>query len=181
MDELKKLYTIGNVGGLRLTATPAVLIWVVVLWLVLAAVGVLALDLPVGAAFVGGFVAALLHQLAELLHQFGHAWMAANTGYPMIGVRFWFLLGASVYPKDEGDLPRSVHIRRALGGIPASIMAGGFAAMLAILLLAAGAGPVVWWVVSFFAVDNVVVFGLGSLLPLGFTDGSTILRNLTKN
>jgi hypothetical protein len=37
-------------------------------------------------------------------------------------------------------------------------------------------GGVVWAVLMFFTFDNLIVFTFGSLLPLGFTDGSTLLH-----
>jgi len=42
------------------------------------------------------------------------------------------------------------------------------------LLLPAGNG-LFYALVWFLAIDNFFVLGLGALLPLGFTDGSTIL------
>lgn len=93
----------------------------------------------------------------------------------MMGIRFgsFGLLAASQYPLDEPELPAVIHIRRALGGpigsLIASLLAGGIA------LLLRNTGGVPWWVTLFFFLDNFVVFTLGSLLPLGFTDGSTLL------
>ncbi|MBW7885798.1 MAG: hypothetical protein H3C34_24840, partial [Caldilineaceae bacterium] len=43
-------------------------------------------------------------------------------------------------------------------------------------LVLSGSGGVGWWLLVFLAVDNLVVLGLGAFLPLGFTDGSTILN-----
>jgi hypothetical protein len=37
------------------------------------------------------------------------------------------------------------------------------------------AGGVAFYVAAFFALDNLLVFTLGAFLPLGFTDGSTLL------
>jgi hypothetical protein len=36
------------------------------------------------------------------------------------------------------------------------------------------------WVLPLFSLDNLFFFTLGALLPLGFTDGSTILRWMGK-
>ena len=48
-------------------------------------------------------------------------------------------------------------------------MAGGIALALR------DAGGVAWWVAVFFFLDNLLVMTLGAFLPLGFTDGDTLL------
>ena len=64
--------------------------------------------------------------------QLGHARAAEQVGYPMEGVHLWGVLGTSVYPTDEPELPAEVHVERALGGPKASavlaVAAGGVAA-----------------------------------------------------
>ena len=92
----------------------------------------------------------------------------------MTGMRFWLVLAASLYPPDEPELPPATHIRRALGGIPMSAVAALIGAALAVVTQPLGG--VVWAVIVFFALDNLIVFTFGSLLPLGFTDGSTLLH-----
>ena len=86
------------------------------------------------------------HWFAGLVHHLGHAWAARRTGFPMSGIHCRLFLCASRYPRHEPMLPANVHIRRALGG------------PLFSFLLA------------------VVVGALTALLPLGFTDGSTLLK-----
>ena len=123
---------------------------------------------------VGGLIATLMHLTATLWHQLGHAIAARRTGHPMMGVRLWLLLGASVYPHDEGDLPAAVHIQRALGGpianLVLTILVGGVA------LILDPSNGVAWWLFVFWFLDNSLIFTLGALLPLGFNDGSTILH-----
>jgi hypothetical protein len=34
----------------------------------------------------------------------------------------------------------------------------------------------IYWLVVFAALENLFIYGLGALLPLGFTDGSTLLK-----
>jgi hypothetical protein len=46
---------------------------------------------------------------------------------------------------------------------------------LVVTLLLRSLGSALWWVGVFFFLDNLIVFTLGALLPLGFTDGSTLL------
>jgi hypothetical protein len=91
----------------------------------------------------------------------------------MRGVRFWGLLSASVYP-DEPPLPAAIHIRRALGGPAASGLLGLLVGGVTLLLWAGGG--VLAGLALFFCLENLLVFCLGSLLPLGFNDGSTLLE-----
>ena len=95
----------------------------------------------------------------------------------MVGIRLWLLLTSSIYPSDEPHLPRSVHTRRALGGPIASLLVGALSSLL-LLLIPTGTGP--WWLALFFCLDNLLVLGLGAFLPLGFTDGSTLLKLYSK-
>lgn len=129
---------------------------------------------------VGGSVAATaIHYLSELWHQFGHARAAQASGFPMQGVTFVGPLGRSDYPRAEGLLPAETHIQRALGGPLFSFL----------LALAAGALTAGWtalpfrpagglplFLAFFTFLDNLLVYTLGALLPLGFTDGSTLLN-----
>jgi hypothetical protein len=128
----------------------------------------------VGTAVLTAFLATLLHFFGEFWHQLGHAWAARRAGWPMSGVMFVWVLAASLYPRDEPELPARTHIRRALGGPAASF------------LMTVVMGWVVWGVrpyttptdnlLLFFFLDNLLVFTLGAFLPLGFTDGSTLLH-----
>jgi hypothetical protein len=165
---------IGRVAGLRLTADWSAILGSVLLWILLSGIGVFRLGLSPAAAILGSLIAVSLHWGSDIVHQLGHARAAGATGHPMIGIRLWGVLSASVYPSDEGSLPPSVHIRRALGGAPASLLLAVIAAGIALALHPLGG--VYWWVALFFFLDNLLVLGLGSLLPLGFTDGSTLLH-----
>ena len=142
--------------------------------MLLSGIGTLGLGVPPAVAIAAGLVSVLLHWGSDIVHQLGHAWAARTAGHPMAGIRLWGLLSASIYPSDEGSLPASVHIRRALGGAPASLLLTVIAAAVALALRPLGG--VYWWVALFFFLDNLLVFTLGSLLPLGFTDGSTLLH-----
>jgi hypothetical protein len=147
------------------------------LWAVLSVVGMWLLGMTVGKAILGGLIGVGLHVLGGLLHQMGHAWAARRTGHPMTGIRLWSVLEASVYPPDEPALPPSVHIRRALGGPEGSLVVSVVAGFIALAVLLAGReGGLLWWLAVFFFLDNLLVFTIGSLLPLGFTDGSTIMH-----
>ena len=165
--------TLFTAAGLRITVHPTSFVAVPILALILALAGLLLIPLPLVEAIIFGILAALLHVIGEMLHQYGHSIAARMTGYPMIGIRLWMVLGTSIYPKDEGDLPAAVHIRRAIGG---PIFSALLAAVTFIVALVIGRnGGLLWWLVLFFALDNLLVFTLGAMLPLGFTDGSTLL------
>ena len=167
-------YKLGRLAGLSLSARPSAVAGTIVLWAILVAIGAGPLGLLVGTAIVAGLAAVALHWASELLHQLGHAWAARRVGYPMFGVRAWGVLSASVYPPDEPALPGRIHIRRALGGPFASLLVTLVAGTLALALRPLGGA--IWWLALFCCLENLLVFTLGSLLPLGFNDGSTLLR-----
>jgi hypothetical protein len=170
MPDLK----LGKSGDLDLSAAPSAVICAVLMVVVLAAVGLAVLKLSLIESLVGGLTATVLHYHAELFHQQGHARAAREAGYPMLGVRFWTIFGASIYPPDEPELPAEVHIQRALGGPISSAIMTMVVGLLA--FFSREAGGVIWYVFVFDWLDNLLVFTLGSFLPLGFTDGSTLLR-----
>jgi hypothetical protein len=165
---------LGKSGDLDLSAGPSAVICAVLMVIVLAAVGLALLKLSILESVIGGITATVLHYHAELFHQQGHARAARNAGYPMTGVRLWLIFGQSVYPPDEPDLPAEVHIQRALGGPLSSAIMTMVVGVLA--LFSRDAGGVVWYVFLFIWLDNLLIFTLGSFLPIGFTDGSTLLH-----
>jgi hypothetical protein len=171
---MNKSISLGTLFGLRLSTLPNAIWATGILWAVLAGAGFGLLHLTPFEAVVGGLLAALLHWVGEIWHQLGHAWAARWVGYPMQGVELWWIFGRSLYPSDEPRLPARVHIRRALGGAPASLVLTLIVG--AILLGGREMHGVVYGLVGFFFWENLLVFTLGAFLPLGFTDGSTLLR-----
>ena len=170
MTETRQLF---QLGGLTFTMRPSALLGALVLVIVLSGLGVGLRSISTIEAILFGVLATLLHFLSEIIHQFGHAIAARRTGYPMIGVELWLIFGASVYPEDEPELPANVHIRRALGGPIISIIVSILAGVL--ILLLQGTSGLLWWLVLWVFVINLLVFGFGAFVPLGFTDGSTLL------
>ena len=165
---------IGRVAGLEVTATPLAAVGTVGMTLAFAAVGRLVFKRPMARALAGGFTLAMLHWGAEVWHNAGHNAAAKTTGYPMTGTRLGFLavLGQSLYPEDEPELPPSVHIRRALGGPVGSAALSVIAAFVALVTAPFSLG----WVTLVFFLDNLFVFTLGAWVPLGFNDVSTVNR-----
>jgi Zn-dependent protease len=166
--------SLGTIAGLRLSAGPSALVGTLLLWSILAGVGIAALRLPIATAVAAGLAAVALHWASDIAHQLGHAFAARRTGYPPRGIRLWWVLSTILYPRDEPPLPASIHIRRALGGPITSLLVSPVLGAVALALRPLGG--IAWWLALFAALDNFLVFALGALLPLGFTDGSTLLR-----
>lgn len=165
---------IGRVAGIELSAGPSALVGSLLLWAGAAAFARFTLGHSVAAALVAGVLVVALHWLADLVHQFSHAYAAWRVGYPMRGIRLWWVLSTSLYPEDEPALPPIVHVRRAMGGPTGSAILTAVAGLL--LLALHGLAGDLWWVLAVFFLDNLLVLTLGAFLPLGFTDGSTLLR-----
>ena len=166
---------LGRLAGLEIQAQPSALVSFTLLWAVLSVLGAFLLHLLPLSALFGGFAGAVLHYASELWHNLGHAAAAQRSGHPMTGVVFWGLLAASRYPANEGVLPAKVHIQRALGGPIISAILAVLVGLFYLIRSDAGSHLGGWLTLFLFA-DNLLIFTLGSLLPLGFTDGSTLLR-----
>lgn len=169
-----KTIQLGKIMGTFISAKMPAIISSLILWLVLGAAGYYLFDLSAAAAVGGGLAGTALHWLSDLLHQLGHVRAARRTGWPMQRLHFhWFLI-ASFYPRNEPELPAAIHVRRALGGIPVSLLLSLVGLLLMLVLRTTGGLPLI--LSQFFFWENLLVFGLGALLPLGFTDGSTLLK-----
>ena len=165
-------FALGRIAGLKLSARPSAIFGSVLLWALFSVLG-WALFASAATALSFGLLCATLHWLSNLVHHLGHARAARSTGYPMSGVRLWFIFGQSLYPADEPPLPGRTHIRRAMGGPSASILLGCLAGALALLIRPAG--DLAFWALIVLMLDNWLLLGFGAFLPLGFTDGSTLL------
>jgi hypothetical protein len=168
----QKLIELGTLFGLRLTAKPSVLGGTALVWALGMAVTALVFGVGWGGALIVGLGVAIVHWLSEFTHQLGHAWAARRVGQPMIGIRFWGLLSTSIYPRDEGDLPAGVHIRRALGGPFFSLLLSLIGGLL--LILAPAPAPAWRSLLWFFFLENFVILTLQVFVPLGFNDGGTL-------
>jgi len=164
---------VGKIKGLEIRFTPSAVVTAV-----LAAGGIILILLKVlkwqpWKAVAGGVATVAIHYKSEFWHQFGHAAAAEQTGFPMKGMTFVGPLAFSDYPDNEGLLPAETHIQRALGGPIFSLLLTLASGLLVLLLRPFGGLPLALVVFTFL--DNLFVFTIGALLPLGFTDGSTIL------
>ena len=178
MDNERKL---GTIVGLKLSIVPSFFVGTILLWVILSVVSVVVLDLPILQAALWGLVAALLYWVIDIVHHLGHAYAARRTGYPMVGIRLGtrFIFGTSVYPNNEEPLPAKIHIRRALGGPIGSLLFTVVFGIIAVLLYPVGG--VIWWLVLYISLTSFLMFTMGPFIPLGFTDGSTILEWRGKN
>lgn len=171
---MRKKFPLFQITGVAITGTPLAIICSLLLWVVFSLLGGFVFELMWVTAIWGGLLAILLHWLAAVLHQLGHALAARRTGYPMREIRLLHVLCASIYPRDEPALPAEIHIQRALGGAPVSFLAALVGVVLTLLLRDSGG---IWYLLAlFFFLENLFVFGLGAFVPLGFTDGSTLLE-----
>lgn len=171
---MDKTYSLGRLDGLTIQARRSVLPALLILWIVLAIMANGLLKLPLAGAVLASLAAVFGYYILGLVHQLGHAWAARRAGYPMEGIRFWGVLSTSYYPADEGNLPARIHIRRALGGPFFSLLA--FLLLFAAVLLLRGSTGAARWVAIFLCLSDLLVFLFGALIPLGFTDGSTLLH-----
>ncbi len=171
---------LGTLAGLRVTARRSALIGSIVLYVIVIGL-MMAFNIPIGSALLGGAIVVILHWFTEFVHQLGHAWAARRAGYPMIGIRCgtFGVLATSLYPPDEPALPAKVHLRRALGG-PIFSAWLSVIAFLVVLVTARGAAAMWEFVVWFFFLENLVVMTLQVFIPLGFNDGGTIWRWMGK-
>lgn len=171
-------FRLGRIGGLEVIATPLAAVGTLLLGVIFFGVGRFVFNHGNANAIIGGVALAFLWWVSEIVHQLGHNVGARRVGHPMTGVRLGFLLvlGISIYPADEPQLAPAVHVRRALGGPAAS---AALSVVIGILAVALG-GHSLGWVLLVWFLDNLLVFTLGAFLPVGFSDGSTLLRYLRR-
>ena len=170
----KRPVKIGSFSGLEIHVRPSIIPVAILIWAIFSLLGLRLFKWkPVSAASVG-FLAMVIHFGSETWHQLGHAKMAEQTGYPMKGMEFWGPLATSVYPHNEGMLSADVHIQRAIGGPLFSLTFALIAGAVSLALRPFGGPALV--LVFFTFLDNILVFTIGALFPLGFNDGSTIIQ-----
>ena len=163
---------LGKVAGLQLSAAPSAVVASLVAWAVLASAGYWGLGLGLAGALAGAAVGVAIHWTLALVHHLGHARAARDAGYPMIGIRFWAVVGADLYPPDEPELPAAVHIRRALGGPSVSFLV--LIALAVAVLLSSSLDGLPRWLIVWAWLDSLLL-AVGAFIPMGFTDGDTLI------
>jgi Zn-dependent protease len=170
----KRPFKVGNILGIEILARPSAILAALLIWLIFSLLGIKAFKWKPATAVSSGFLAMVIHFISEGWHQIGHSQMAEQTGYPMEGMEFWGPLATSKYPENEGMLAADVHIQRALGGPIFSFTLALISCVITLALRPIG-GPAL--ILAFFTfLDNLLVFTVGALFPLGFNDGSTLLH-----
>lgn len=171
---MNKKYSLGRIAGLWVYIRRNVFVGMLILWGIFSGLVYFILKLSPMASLAMGLAGVFLHYSFEFWHQYCHAWAARRTGYPMDGMLYTWVLAVSLYPRDEPELPAEVHIRRALGGPIGNLALGLFGGILIWALHPFGGA--LYWFAWFVFLENLFVFGLAALLPLGFTDGNTLLK-----
>jgi hypothetical protein len=171
---MRKKHHLFTIIDISITYTLLAALLSLILWLIFTLIGVFAFQYTLGESISGALIVLFLHWFSDVFHQLGHGFAARRVGYPMREIRLVHVLAVSIYPRNEPDLPAETHIRRALGGAPATFLLALIGAILAFGLRTTGG--IVFTVALFFFIDNAIVLGLGAFLPLGFTDGSTLLK-----
>lgn len=171
-------YFLGHFAGLRWSARLSAFAGWALVWITLILIGLLAFGWALITAILSGLIATVAFVMSAGWHQIGHAIAARGTGYPMTGVRYWGVLDSSIYPDDEPALPPAIHVRRAMGGPVASLLLSA-AAGVCLLLIGVGSSPASR-IAQFVLLLNFAAYTLQAFLPLGFNDGSTLLRWLPK-
>lgn len=173
-----KTIHLGKLGPLMISAFPNVVIGIAALWVIFTAIAYLMIRLSLPESLIGGFIATLIHYSLDTLHHFGHYLAGKRVGYPMKGVRFWWILGQSIYPSDEPELPAQTHVQRALGGPIFSGLIAIIAGIVTWLLIPRGG--LSYWLALFAFLESLFVFSLGAFIPLPVLDGGTLLRYWSK-
>jgi hypothetical protein len=166
----------GPIGGLTWRIYPSALVGTLMLVLLLSGAAFWGIDMSMADAVLTGVFCTALFWLSDLVHNYGHAFAARRMGHPMIGIRFFWILGANVYPSNESELPPRVHILRALGGPIANALLSVVAGL--IWLAVRGQGEVIYWSALWFFLLNVFFYTLQVFAPLGFNDGAVIWKYL---
>jgi hypothetical protein len=172
---LKKEISLGKLAGLEFRLQVSTFFGAFALWVLFSAAGFIFLHLSTGLAVLSGFVAMLLHYAGEYWHQVGHAVSARWVGHPMEAAVLYWVLGFSRYPQDEPVLPAEVHIQRALGGPLANLLLATIIGLFVWTSRNTANNSVVWWFAVFVFLENLFIYSLAAFLPLGFTDGNTLL------
>ncbi len=122
---------------------------------------------------MGALLATGGYYLSVMVHHTGHYLAGLYAGYPLVRLHFYWMLARDIYPPNEPKLAANIHLRRALGGPCASVLAAS-----ACLLLAAitPGGILRFFFLSGFWI-NLLVFTLGALIPAFGLDGDVIRRH----
>jgi hypothetical protein len=171
-----------NFLGLRYSVAKSALYGSALVWLVATILAYFLAHLTILDSIIAGVLATILHWLGEIVHQYGHYLASKAVEHPMIGVRLWAIIGSSLYPKEEGELPAGIHIRRALGGPAISFVVLIISA--AVWYFVGSYSPMTNFLLLWIVWEQILIYALAALLPIKIgdfaVDGGTILYWLRK-
>lgn len=169
---LSKSYFLGYLGPIRMTAERSALPGLVVISVVMLALSVSLLTGTGLDRLMAAILAVLGYYFWGLLHHLGHYLAGAYAGYPLTEIRVFAVIARDIYPRSEPTLAANIHIRRAVGGPTASILAALFCLLASGLSL----GGILWFTFMSGFWVNLLLFTLAALLPVGGLDGDVIRR-----
>lgn len=129
------------------------------------------------AALRFGIIYWVIYMGGLLFHYFGHILASYWVGFPMSGLEFWWMFGRSIYPDNESQLTARQHIIRAAGGPVFSVV---WVAVLFLALSQQSSGNVFSVFMLQLSFVTALLLLVGTLLPLSFSDGGTILYYLRR-
>ncbi len=117
-------------------------------------------------ALLTGICFASFHEIAQFVHQLGHALVARLLGQPMKGVRQFAVFSFSEYPANEPVLPDKLHILRSLGGVVALALV--FTVVFWTWLgIPASASEFTRWLLDFLLFDSALLFFTSAIISDG--------------
>lgn len=127
-------------------------------------------DLPVGALWIKGFVAALLLFVSVFLHELAHAAVALRYGIPVSSITLHVFGGVSQLERDP-DAPGAEFVIAVVGPLTSFALA----VLLAAARVAVPVSPAVEATLTYLAFVNVML-GVFNLVPGFPLDGGRLLR-----
>lgn len=121
---------------------------------------------------MAALLATLGYYLCLAIHHTGHYLAGLYAGYPFERLHLYWAIARDVYPPNEPPLAANIHLRRALGGPAASILA----ALACLLLALISPGGILRFVFLSGLWANLLIFTLGALIPAFGLDGDVIRR-----
>lgn len=121
---------------------------------------------------MAAFLATAGYYLCLAIHHAGHYFAGLYAGYPLERLHFYWAIARDIYPPNEPRLAANIHMRRALGGPTASVLAALLCALLALI----APGGILRFVFLSGLWINLLIFTLGALIPAFGLDGDVIRR-----
>ena len=166
---------LGRIGGVPvgLNLSVVVIVAILVIGLGFGRFPIEYPGLPLAVYLLAAAVTALLFLASLLAHELAHALVARHYGIGVSGITLW-LLGGVAQLTGEARTPRA-DLRIAAVGPATSLAAAAVFGLVAWLLAAAGAAPLLVGVFAYLGIVNVLL-ALFNLIPAAPLDGGRVLR-----